>query len=537
MSRLGACAAAFLVTGFVLYAGALEGPFVSDDFHYVVNNPFVNGSASARGILDPGGEAVTLVENYAPVHLLLHRAAWGAFGPDVWGHHVLNLVLHAAASLVLVLLLRRSGLRDAAAAFGGALFLVHPANVEAVAWISQLKSSASLTLAGLALLALERRPALASGAFALALLAKPTAAFALPVAAVLWWLRGGTAGGLAGGRGLRWLALWLVLFLGFAAVELGAFSRASGAHIEALDPDPWVRLRTSVAFAGRYLAMATTTWGLSAFHEPQPAISLLDPWWLLGLAAIGAIGARTVHALRLGREEAAWWVWAGVSFLPVAQFFPFPYPLADRYLYTILPGLLGGALLAMAPALERLGARAPRASLAAALVVLALFAVRAHGRVDIWRSSALLQADAARHYPDGVSAHLLRARRAAMARDVPAATGALRAALERGYDRFDAVLGDPLLGPLAGTPEFDAVVSGMAGRWVERLARRDDLAQAELLTLALAHRVRGEDRAAILALERGLARGGPLDPALRRELRRLGHAPSGARGRQPAKPR
>ena len=39
------------------------------------------------------------------------------------------------------------------------------------------------------LLALERRPLLSTGAFGLGLLAKPTAAVALPVAAVLTWLR------------------------------------------------------------------------------------------------------------------------------------------------------------------------------------------------------------------------------------------------------------------------------------------------------------------------------------------------------------
>ena len=100
----------------------------------------------------------------------VHTDASGAVGGNP---HVL---LHALASVLLVLLLRRSGVSDAAALLGGAFFLVHPANVEAVAWISQLKTSSALVLTLLALLALERRPALSSFAFGLGLLAKPIAA-------------------------------------------------------------------------------------------------------------------------------------------------------------------------------------------------------------------------------------------------------------------------------------------------------------------------------------------------------------------------
>ena len=77
-----------------------------------------------------------------------------------------------AAAALLVPLLRRSGLPAVTALVGGAFFLLHPANVEAAAWISQVKSTASLSFALLALLALERRPALATACFAAALLAK-----------------------------------------------------------------------------------------------------------------------------------------------------------------------------------------------------------------------------------------------------------------------------------------------------------------------------------------------------------------------------
>ena len=44
------------------------------------------------------------------------------------------------------------------------------------------------------------------------------------------------------------------------------------------------------------------------------------------------IAARSVVVLRRRSPELAFWVWAGVSFLPISQLFPFLYPMADPYL-------------------------------------------------------------------------------------------------------------------------------------------------------------------------------------------------------------
>ena len=86
------------------------------------------------------------IVNYAPLQMLVHSLAWQAFGAETFGHHVLNLALHTLASLLLVVLLTSSGVAQPAAVLAGAAFLVHPANVEAVAWVSQLKSVAALVL-------------------------------------------------------------------------------------------------------------------------------------------------------------------------------------------------------------------------------------------------------------------------------------------------------------------------------------------------------------------------------------------------------
>ncbi|HEY8156001.1 MAG TPA: hypothetical protein VII72_17865 [Myxococcota bacterium] len=512
--------AASLGAALLLYRPALSGPFLSDDHHYVIDNAFVRdlSPASALRILDPTSDAALSVSNYAPVQLLLHAAALRVFGEDPTGHHVINVGLHALASVLLVALFLQAGLPLLAALLGGALFLAHPANVEAVAWISQLKSSSSLVLALAALLAYGRRPGLATVFFALALLAKGHAVIALPIAALFEWLRSGRVR-------WRWIALWAALFAAYAVVEITSHERNQGGA-PPRDDAPAVWLRSVVAIAMRYLVMAASSWGTSAFHETEPARSPLDPWFLAGLVVFAGLGWRLVVTLKRRSPEAVFWIWALVAFAPVSQVFPFLYPMADRYLYFMLPGLIGAALFAARDAAGWLPEpRRRSASVAAALGVAALgvfFAVRSVERAAVWRSAASLVADAAAHYPGGVSANLLRAKRAAQIGDASEVAAALRAAAQRGYTLFEPLDTDPAFAEVRDRPEFRAVISEIAGGWILRGREREDPTQQELQMIGHAHYARGEKAEAIAVLRRALAKGGARDEQIRADLAALG---------------
>ena len=517
---------AFLGAALFVYRPALEGPFVSDDVHYVENNAYVHelSRENLAVILDPAGPATLAIVNYAPAQLVVHAVAWRFFGSDTTGHHVLNVVMHALASLLLVALFLQVGIPRTAALVGGAFFLLHPANVEAVAWISQLKSTLALVLSLIALLAWPRRPGLGSLAFVLALLAKATAAFALPVAALLDWTRARLRAD-PGSRRVRWgwLAVWALAFAGYAVAEFATHQRSGAAEAGLLDT-PLVLLRTMVALAGRYLVMAATSVGVSAFHEPDPVVSWLDPWWLFSLGALALLAWRVFEVARRARIELAFWVWAVVSFAPVSQLFPFLYPMADRYLYFILPGLLGGALLAGAELLERQlpdAARrrvAARTILAGSLALCALFAGRSLERAALWRSNALLVADAADHYPEGKAGLIRQGKRAALVGDAAGAVQALSRARARGYNRFEQLAVDPGWGRVRSDPAFQRLLREMAGDWIERARAKPVLTQTELRALAHAHIARDELDEAVGELRRAIDQGGPYTPSIRAEL-------------------
>jgi len=545
----------------VLYAPALRGEFVSDDYGFVVNNPWVREPSFERvlEILDPWGDAAEFAANWAPVHLLLHAAQWRLFGADVVGYHVTNAALHALVSVLLVACYRRAGIPALAAALGGAFFLLHPANVEAVAWISEVKTLAAMALALAALLWQDRRPALAALCFAGALLSKALAVFALPVALTALWVR--PAARPAARRDWAWMGVWLAIFAFYAGPQWHVFQRLGETEI-ALHPDAAVAARTVVSFVARYLAMALAGWGLSAFHDPPRAVSWLDPWWLAGLAALLLFGARAAYTAARRRPEAVYWAWALGGWIPIAQLFVFTYPLGDRYLYVPLPGLVGAGLLAGCGALAALRARAaarahgpaaagapapaaavraspeaagaceatapaglpgrlPDALLAAALLWIAALAAAVPSRAAIWRAEPLLLLDSVRHYPDGIQAHLTRAMRAGEAGDAEAAAAALSRAREKGYDQFMAL---DLVGsfePIRRDPRFLAAKADLAGLWLARHARRSDPNQLELRVAAMAHLARGERDEALRALEAARAEGGPLQADVEQRLARL----------------
>jgi len=524
---------AFVAASLGLAWFAIPGEFLSDDHFYIVHNSYVQGLTvdNLRAILDPWGAAAARTLNYAPVHLLAHAVEWEVFGgEDPTGWRVVNAVAHGLTSALLVSFLLHFGVPRRAAVLGGALFLVHPANLEVLAWVFQLKTILSLALALGALIFHPRRPALAAGLFGLSLLTKITGVFALPGAVVLAWMRSRSRDEAPR---WGWLAVWVVLFALVAVPEMAAFQRQDDPRL-VIHEDPLVHARTVVAIAARYLVMAATSHGVSTFHEPPPALSWLDPWWLGGLAALGLLGWRTVVTLWRGQAEAAMWVLAAAAFAPVSQVFPFVFPMADRYLYTILPGLIGGVLLAGHAALQRgldspatpssvreALRRVPLAAGVAGLLLVVVFTTRSAERAPVFRTNLAMMQDAARHYPDGMQAHLLRGHAAASQGDAERATRAFRRAVELGFTDLEQLVENPQLQPLKRHPGFRALLAEIATRNIARLRGPERPTQVELRELALAYSVRGDLAAAIRSLERALEEGGPYDASIRAELEEL----------------
>jgi hypothetical protein len=130
-------------------------------------------------------------------------------------------------------------------------------------------------------------------------------------------------------------------------------------------------------------------------------------------------------------------------------------------------------------------------------------------------------ADAERNYPDGTAAKTRQAVRAARDGDIETAVALLRQAHARGYNRLDHLLQEPAYAPYLEDPRFRALLVEFADGMLAHLGRSESPSQLELHVMALAHEVRGDTDAAVRALERALAVGGPIDARIERDLAAL----------------
>jgi len=514
----GAPRAALLFVGFALlalavYAPSLSGPPISDDFLYIENNPYIQ-PLTARHLVelfDPFGPAKAHFTNYAPVHVAAHGVQEILFGNQLAAYHVTNVMVHTLASIIFVLVLIRSGVSDRIAVFAGAFFLLHPAHVEAVAWISQLKSTGAMALALAALLTLDRRPILSSVLFSLALLTKAHATFVLPLAAVRLW----TLGDGATRRAWLGVAVWTVVFALYAPVQWEAF-RAGGT------PPSWDPLalpnhaRMVVATVARYAVMAVTGRGLSAIHDPHRSDSWLDPWFLGGVILIAALGARCVWAMRARREEAAWWLCAAAAFMPVSQVVAFHSPIADRYVYFFVPGLLGGAVVAGTAwwrsreiGVQR-AARAERGLALAGVLIVSVFALQSYARSAIWTHPQNRITDSVRSNPEGDASRYLAARSAARRGDAAEAVDLLRQIARSNLTRTRSLASDPYFAVLRSDPRFLHLLREISQRYVDHAVANGYDSELWLQSLGIHYTILGRFDDAIATLERGARRYGPL---------------------------
>ena len=117
---------------------------------YVTANPHVQGGLNWAGVKWAFGNTKQAAY-WAPVMWLSHMLACQLFGLNPWGHHLINVLLHALNTVLVFLLLRRLTGANWRSWMVAALFGLHPLRVESVAWVTERKDVLS---AGFGLLAL-----------------------------------------------------------------------------------------------------------------------------------------------------------------------------------------------------------------------------------------------------------------------------------------------------------------------------------------------------------------------------------------------
>jgi tetratricopeptide (TPR) repeat protein len=122
-----------------LYWPAMRCDFITyDDPDYVTANPHIQAGLNWEGI--KWAFVNTQQAGYwAPLMWLSHELACQLFGLNPWGHHLINVLLHAANTALVFLVFRRMTGAVWRSLMLATLFGWHPLQVESVAWVTERK--------------------------------------------------------------------------------------------------------------------------------------------------------------------------------------------------------------------------------------------------------------------------------------------------------------------------------------------------------------------------------------------------------------
>ncbi len=342
-----------IATTFLAYQPAWHGEPVFDDEDHLTAPELRSVAGLARIWTEVGA-----VSQYYPV---THSVFWlehRLWGDAMLGYHLVNILLHVAAALLLVRILKR--LRVPGAWLGAAIFALHPVQAESVAWISELKNTLSTVFyLGAALVYLRfdetRRRGVyvaALALFVLGLLSKSVVA-SLPAAllVVFWWKRGRLSWRDDAQPLLPFFGLGIAAGLFTAWVER-RFIGAEGAAFEL-----GLVERGLVAGRALWFYFGKLIWPADLiFIYPRWQISRAVAWqYLFPLAAL-ALAAALWALRKRWRGPLAALLFFGGTLFPVLGFlnvYPFVYSyVADHYQYLASLGMIAAAAVALARLLE-----------------------------------------------------------------------------------------------------------------------------------------------------------------------------------------
>ncbi len=338
-----------------LYWPATHCGFVNyDDNLYITENPHVRAGLNWEGVKWAFFHRVA--GNWHPVTVWSHMLDCQLFGMQPWGHHLINVLLHALNTALVFGLLRRMTGAYWRSALVAALFGWHPLHVESVAWVAERKDVLSTFFGLLALLAYVRYAAqsgvrspqskvsymLALVCFALGLMSKPMlVTWPLVMLLLDWWpLKRFTI------YDLRFTIFRLVLekvpffvLAAAASVVTCVVQRHSGAMEMVHNLTLGARVGNALISYCLYLGKMFWPVNLAVFYPhpgswPESEV-LLATGFLLGLTGLWILMRQRCPFLVMG------WLWYVGTLVPVIGLVQVgEQAMADRYTYIPSLGIL-----------------------------------------------------------------------------------------------------------------------------------------------------------------------------------------------------
>ena len=410
--RLIVCLLLVLAT-LALYSSVTRAPFLNyDDAAYVTRNPQVRAGLTWNTVVWAFRSAE--LSDWKPITWLSHALDCQIFGLNPAGPHTINVLLHAANTVLLFLILEGATGMAWRSLVVATLFGLHPINVESVAWIAERKSVLSMFFFLLALAAYgwyARRPGIGrylvvTLAYALGLMSKAQV-ITLPFALLLldYWPLGRLAprdavegeSAVAPARGHAFWSLvgekvpWFAMSAVSAVITLKVEADATAAT--QLKLPLWVHFGNAAISYVQYLGKAFWPVNLALVY-PHPELGISVSAAALSAGAI--IGVTTLAVIfRQRRPLFVGWFWFLGTMVPMIGLVQIGvHAMADRYAYIPLLGIFVIVCWGAADLMK--GWHVPTVVTAAGTAAILLtLGVALHRQVGFWSDNVTLWAHTA----------------------------------------------------------------------------------------------------------------------------------------------
>lgn len=407
-------AMAIIALTFLTYASTLRHGFLFnwDDYDYVVNNQVIHelSLSNIKAVFSS-----YYIGNYAPLHLISYMLDYQLWGLNPTGYHFGNVLLHALNGVLIYRLFIKLELSNIPALFGAVLFVLHPVQVESVAWVSERKNVLSAFFFLLALLtyieyrqtgAGRVRSYLLSLFFLTCALLSKSAAVIFPVVILCYEFCYCTS---SGRPKLADKVPFVLLTLAACILTLKSQDTSAGGGMRGYPGGtPLTTLWTMLPVFLSYLKDLVYPFDLSPYYmttirKTADGMVLSSAVILLGLAGLVVMSVRRWPRLFLFISVYV------LALMPVMQIVPLLTLKNDRYLYFPMIGAAGVVAILISVLMQR------TKRLSITVVAVAIIAYTALGgatyyQAQQWKDSITLWQFAIRQNPDNMLAWLMLAK-------------------------------------------------------------------------------------------------------------------------------
>jgi protein O-mannosyl-transferase len=399
--------AALILVIWSVFGQSLRHDFVAyDDQNYVYANPAITAGINVRSLIYAFTQSHA--RNWHPITSISHMLDCEVFGLNPSGHHLVNVLLHTAAALLLFRILQNLTGSIWRSAFVAAVFAIHPLRVESVAWIAERKdvlSGVFFMLTLMSYVSYVRRPSSARYCsvvlvFALGLMSKPTLVIT-PVLLLLldYWPLNRSANAENRQKIIVRCSIEKLPLLGLSVVSTVATLIVQKSTIAYTNQIPFAA-RLANASSSYLIYVGQTLWPfkLAPFYpyttDHFSGAALIASVILIAITALALVKRHRAPYFIVG------WCWYLICLLPMIGIVQAGLQShADRYTYLAQIGLLVALTWSAVELLNRLSSR-QTVCWSGAILVITLLGLRAHDQTGYWNNTESLWQHAVEACPE-----------------------------------------------------------------------------------------------------------------------------------------